>query len=104
MARVLILDEERTARKDLAVSLRERGHEVEEFTNAPEALQRIEEEDFDVVLSDFMLGGEPVSSEILEWVKARDAATEVIVLTRQGNVGNAVQATREGAYDVLAKP
>jgi DNA-binding NtrC family response regulator len=104
MARVLILDEERTVRKDLAVSLRERGHEVEEFTNAPEALQRIEEEDFDVVLSDFMLGGEPVSSEILEWVKARDAATEVIVITRQGNVGNAVRATREGAYDVLAKP
>ncbi len=104
MARVLILDEERTVRKELAASLRQRGHEVEEFTNAPEALQRIEEDDFDVVLSDFVLGGEPVSSEILEWVKARDAATEVIVLTRQGNLENAVRATREGAYDVLAKP
>ena len=47
---------------------------------------------------------EPVGLEILGWLKGRDGTTEVIVLTRQGKVEDAVRATKEGAYDVLAKP
>jgi two-component system response regulator HydG len=104
MARVLILDEEYTVRTDLSSWLRERGHEVEEFATASEAIRRMEEEDFDLILCDFLVQQEPVGLDILGWVKGRDGATEVILLTRQGNVEDAVRATKEGAYDVLVKP
>ena len=89
MARVLIRDEERTVRTDLSSWLRERGHEVEEFATGSEALRRMEEEDFDLILCDFLVQEEPVGLDILGWVKGRDGTTEVIVLTRQGNVENA---------------
>lgn len=104
MARVLVLDEEESTRRGLAASLRSKGQVVEEFAQASEALRRLEEEDFDLVLCDFRVQERPVGLQILEWVKAREAAIEVIVLARQGNVEDAVRATREGAYDVIAKP
>ena len=104
MARVLVLDEQQTVRRDLSELLRKRGHEVEEFSTASEAFRRMEEEDFDLVLCDFWVQERPVGMDMLGWVKGRDATTEVIVFTRQGSVEDAVKAAKEGAYDVLAKP
>lgn len=105
MARILVLDEQQAVREDLSASLRQGGgHEVEAFSNALEALRRMEEEDFDLILCDFWMEERPVGLEILGWIKARGLATEVIVLMRQGNVQDAVTATKKGAYDVLVKP
>ncbi len=104
MARILVLDEQQAVRKELSVSLRDKGHGVEEFSDAAQALQRMEEEDFDVVLCDFWARERPLALDVLAWVKAREATTEVIVLAHQGKVEDAVRATKEGAYDVLARP
>ena len=104
MARVLVLDEQEALRKGLAASLRKRGHEVEGLTDVSEAFLRMEEEDFDIVLCDFRMQERLVALEMLRWVKAREAGTEVIVFAPQGNVEDAVRATKEGAYDVLARP
>jgi DNA-binding NtrC family response regulator len=104
MARILVLDEQPSVQDDLSSSLRKKGHVVESFSGAPEAFQRLEEEAFDLVLCDFWVQARPAGAEVLQWVRARDATTEVIVLTRQGNVEDVVRATKEGAYDVLAKP
>ena len=104
MARVLVLDEQQADRTVLSESLRKKGHDVEAFTGVSEAFRRMEEEDFDLLLCDFWVQERPAGLEILGWVKAREATTEVIVFARQGNVEDAVRATKEGAYDVLAKP
>ncbi|MGW8321339.1 MAG: response regulator, partial [Thermodesulfobacteriota bacterium] len=104
MARVLVLDEQQSDRTVLSESLRKKGHDVEAFKSGSEAFKRMEEEDFDLVLCDFWVEERPAGLEILGWVKAREATTEVIVFARQGNVEDAVRATKEGAYDVLAKP
>ncbi len=104
MARVLVLDEEEAVRNNLAASLRDKGHDVEECSEAPRAFLRMEEEDFDLVLCDFWAGERSLALEVLAWVNAREAATEVIVLAHEGNLEDAVRATKEGAYDVLPRP
>lgn len=104
MARILVLDEQPSVRSALSVVLRRKGHEMVECTEASEAFRAMEEEDFDLVLCAYRVEERPVALEILEWVKAREAAIEVIVLAHRGNVEDVVRATKEGAYDVLAEP
>ncbi|HHT9109412.1 MAG TPA: sigma-54-dependent transcriptional regulator, partial [Candidatus Wunengus sp. YC63] len=68
-----------------------------------ETIEKMQEKDFDVVVLDMNM---PVMDgiEALKRVKEMEPTTEVIVLTGQGTIENAVQATKLGAYDYLTKP
>jgi DNA-binding NtrC family response regulator len=68
-----------------------------------ETIEKMQEKDFDVVILDMNM---PVMDgiETMKRVKEMEPTTEIIVLTGQGTIENAVQATKLGAYDYLTKP
>ncbi|MCF6156494.1 MAG: sigma-54-dependent Fis family transcriptional regulator [Candidatus Brocadia sp.] len=99
---ILFTDDEDTFRNIMAKELTRMGYNVTCCANGPETLRNMQERDFDVVILDMnmpMMNG----IEILKKVKEMESTTEVIVLTGQGSIENAVQAIKLGAYDYLTK-
>ena len=101
--RVLVVDDERLSRETTTQQLREAGYETEAVENAFQALQQLEEDRWDVVLTDLRM---PTMDglEFLKKVKRDSPDVEVILMTAYGTVETAVAAMREGAADFLTKP
>ena len=103
MGRILVVDDEEGVRSFLAESLEIDGHHVEEAPNGQEALERLRSRSFDLVLTDLRMPGMD-GLELLQKVQAEQPEVEFIVLTAHGNVENAVQAMKLGAFDYIQKP
>jgi len=103
MAKVLIVDDERSIRATLAEFVREDGHEVRTAESAAEALQLVEADPPDVVVTDIIL---PRMSgvELLGRIHERLPDVQVIMITGEPTVETAAEAVRQGAFDYLAKP
>ena len=104
MTRILILDEDETVRSAATSALRDRGYTVEGLARSGEALRRLEQDDFDLVLCDLKSTDPHEQDGIVARLTRRDTATEMIVLTTQDGVRKAATLSRKGAYDVLTKP
>ncbi|MCJ7569560.1 MAG: response regulator [Anaerolineales bacterium] len=104
MSRVLVVDDEEAYRSLMAGHLERKGFEVEKASDGKQALARLQDSSFDVLVTDLMMPN--VSGlDLLRQAKKVDPWLEVIVITASGHVGNAVSAMREdGAYDYLLKP
>jgi two-component system response regulator AtoC len=103
VGRILVVDDEEGVRSFLAESLEIDGHHVEEAANGQEALERLRSRSFDLVLTDLRMPGMD-GLELLQKVQAEQPEVEFIVLTAHGNVENAVQAMKLGAFDYIQKP
>jgi DNA-binding NtrC family response regulator len=102
MARLLVVDDERSARSTLALLLRKRGHTVLEADGVTAATKRLAEEVFDLVISDLrMPDGDGL--DVLRAAKAHAPATEVILLTAYAEWKSAKEAIRLGALDYFEK-
>jgi DNA-binding NtrC family response regulator len=101
--RLLIIEDEATLRDSLKRVFAREGYEVEAAASAEEALPRIEERAFDVILTDIILPGID-GIELLEKARQRDPAQIVIVMTAYATLDTAVRALRAGAYDYVIKP
>ena len=101
--RVLVVDDERLSRETTTQQLREAGYVTKAVENAFKALQQLEEDRWDVVLTDLRM---PTMDglEFLKKVKQNSPDVEVILMTAYGTVETAVAAMREGAADFLTKP
>jgi len=104
MAKILIVDDEPSVRTTLAVLLRKRGYEVEEAASVREALERMENKHYDLVLTELNIQNRPEGMDLLEQIRSRKVATEVIVLTGQGSIQAAAETIQKGAYKYLTKP
>ncbi len=100
---ILFTDDEKTFRNIMTKELTRMGYNVTGCGSGAETIEKMQEKDFDVVILDMNM---PVMDgiETLKKVKEMESTTEVIVLTGQGTIENAVQATKLGAYDYLTKP
>ncbi len=103
MAKVLIVDDERSIRATLAEFVREDGHDVRTAQSAGEALQAIAEDVPDVVVTDIIL---PHMSgvELLARLHESHPDVQAIMITGEPTVETAVEAVRQGAFDYLPKP
>jgi DNA-binding NtrC family response regulator len=102
MLRLLVCDDEEALCRGLARLLR--GPKFEVVTaDGPGGLQRIEQERFDVILTDLRM---PIVSgfEILDAARKRHPTTPVIVMSGHAEIADAVRAMRSGARDFLVKP
>ena len=99
---ILVVDDEKNTREGLARALRGE-YEVAEAENGLRALEWLETQAADVVLSDLRMPGLD-GMALLARLLARDPRPVVILLTAYGNIETAVEAMRRGAYDFLAKP
>lgn len=103
MNKILIVDDQESMRLTLSLLLRKQGYEVTVAASGEEAVAMVDREIFDVVVTDLKmedLGG----LDVLHHLKRVHPATEVIILTAHGTIGNAVEAMKLGAFDYLAKP
>jgi DNA-binding NtrC family response regulator len=100
--RVLVVDDKENMLKLFAKILAE-GYELTTAGDGARALALVASEAFDVVVTDIRMPGAS-GFELLEAVKARAPATEVVMMTGYATVADAVQAMRMGAYDYLEKP
>jgi DNA-binding NtrC family response regulator len=83
--------------------LAEEGYQVATAHDGHEAVLRIEEGDFDLVLSDVRMPG-PDGMEVLRRAMARRLHQPVVLMTAFGSISSAVDAMRAGAYHYLTKP
>src|SRR5690606_15981257 len=79
------------------------GHTVRAVEHAPAALEALEAEPADLVLSDLRMPALDGLALLAE-VRARHPATAFVLLTAYGDERTAVAALRNGAYDYLPKP
>jgi two-component system, NtrC family, response regulator HydG len=101
--RILIVDDEATARSALAEILTDEGYKVRTASDGFRALAAAEEFTPDVVVTDIKMPGMD-GLELLGRLKALDPEVSVVLVTAFGAVGTAVQAMRSGATDYLTKP
>jgi DNA-binding NtrC family response regulator len=101
--RILVVDDNRSAANALARVLRKGGDEVEPLYDGRQAIDRIEMDPPDVVLTDLKMS--PVGGmEVLKAARAQRPPVECLVFTAFGDVDIAVEAMRLGARDFLTKP
>lgn len=101
--RTLLVEDEPNMVRTLTKILERRGHRVNSAANGQEALRRLEESSYDLVITDLNM---PVMNgiELLREMKARGLESAVIVLTGHGTIQSAVEALKLGAGDYLIKP
>lgn len=102
--RTLVVDDEEGIRFFLQEALQQVGHSVVTAASGEEALDRLRDERFDLIMLDLMLGGRVDGMRILESVKWRWPATVVIILTAHGSLDSSLAAIREGVDGYLLKP
>ncbi len=102
-ARILIVEDDRPQADAINEALARLGHACVVVTEPRRALDLIEGDGFDLVVTDLMMH-DVDGMEILQEAKRIDAGTEVIVVTGHGSIETAVQAMRDGAWDYITKP
>lgn len=101
--RVLIVDDEESVAITMQAILEMDGHEVLTAPSVGEAIARVREAEFDLVLSDLRLD-DGDGLQIIAETRRRSPETVCIILTGYASLDSAVKALREGAYDYLVKP
>jgi DNA-binding NtrC family response regulator len=100
---ILILDDEPIVWKRLKPALEKAGYEVEAFTLSSKAMRRVQEKEFDIVITDLKMEGID-GMEFLSEVKSRSPRTEVIVITGFATMETAKESFQKGVFDFVAKP
>lgn len=103
MEKILIIDDEKSILDLLSVVFKKEGFTVFTSLSAVKAMELIDKEDPDIVLTDVKL---PQMSglDILKYVKENKPDIPVIMITAYGTIKQAVQAFKEGALDYVVKP
>ena len=102
-ASILVIDDEQDSCDLLKLALEHEGASVVACTSAKDALARLAEDDFDVVLTDLGMR-EMGGLEVCERIVRLKPELPIIVVTGQANLDAAVAAMRAGAYDFVTKP
>ncbi len=100
---VLVVDDDSMFREELAELLRGEGHAVHTAPSVQKALEELEHQDFDVVLTDLKMPRHS-GMELLEQVRQHWPRTLVVMITGFATVETAVQAMKAGAFDYIRKP
>lgn len=103
VGRIMVVDDEPIALKNLRRILEKAGHRVSAFTNPLRALERLETVPHDLLITDLKM---PYMDGMTLFGKAKQTAPalEVIVITGFASLEGAVEATKQGVFHYLAKP
>ncbi|MBN1476649.1 sigma-54-dependent Fis family transcriptional regulator [Candidatus Sumerlaeota bacterium] len=101
--RILVADDEWTAREMMQSVLLSQGYEVETAEDGAQAIAMLEERSFDLVITDLKMPNVD-GIGVLEHIEGSKSGVIGIIATGFGTVESAVQAMKTGAYDYLTKP
>ena len=101
--RILVVEDDESLRRVTQVQLEKCGYATSVAADVPGALEMLEQEPRDLVITDLNLPG--VSGlELLKKVRVEYPETTVVVVTAYGTIETAVEAMKAGAYDYITKP
>ncbi len=103
MSKILVVDDESLMREFITESLISNGYEVDSARNGEKALELVNGEIYDLILTDFKMpkvSGMDVLRKAIE--KIPDC--KVVIMTAYGTIENAVEAMKLGAFDYITKP
>ncbi len=103
MNRILVVDDDDELRLNMSAILKASGYAVDDASNGNEALRKMQSEEFDVVMLDFMLPGLK-GTDVLEEIKKSSPRTKVIMITAFATIENAIDAIKKGASEYISKP
>jgi two-component system NtrC family response regulator/two-component system nitrogen regulation response regulator GlnG len=103
MGKILVVDDERSVLAAFEEILGGSGHEISTARRAEPALAKLEAESFDLLILDIRMPGMS-GLDALDRVRATHPKLPVIVITGQGTVETAIEATKRGAFDYHLKP
>lgn len=103
MTKLLVIDDEESARKVLKISLESDGYTVFTAEDGPSGLDILARENPSIVLTDIRMPGMD-GIEVLRKVKEQRDEVEVIVFTGHGDMNLAIQALQLEASDFILKP
>jgi two-component system response regulator AtoC len=102
-AKVLLVEDDTDVGELVRDALRKRGYDADYVASAAAALERLRDDEFDVVLSDVHMEGLS-GIELCERTRASHPDVPVVLLTGQSSLDTAIAAIRAGAYDFVTKP
>ena len=103
MEKILIVDDEKSILDLLNMVFKKQGYSVKNALSAEKAIELLEEDDFDLVLTDVKL---PKKSgmDILKYTREKEPQIPVVMITAYGTIKQAVEAFKAGAVDYVLKP
>jgi DNA-binding NtrC family response regulator len=101
--RIMVIDDEKIVGEMAKISLEAEGYEVETFLDAAPALERLRQQRFEVVVTDYKMKGID-GMEVLRTVRSLYPGTQVIMITAFANLDAAIEALRRDVHDFFPKP
>jgi len=103
MAKILVVDDESELRDHLAWAARGDGREVASAESGEQAVRLIQQQDFDVIVTDLKMETDEAGLNVLKAAKEKDIYTQVIVITAYGKPEVSAEIMRLGAFDYLER-
>ncbi|MDR3632138.1 MAG: response regulator [Desulfocapsaceae bacterium] len=100
---ILIVDDEPIVGQRLKALLEKEGHRVEAFIDSAVALQRLDTQHFDIVISDIRMG-DIDGIQLLDQVLKKFRHIKVVLITGYATLELARESLAKGAFDFIAKP
>ncbi|SMO66814.1 DNA-binding transcriptional response regulator, NtrC family, contains REC, AAA-type ATPase, and a Fis-type DNA-binding domains [Saccharicrinis carchari] len=103
MAKILVIDDQKSIRNTLKDILEYEKHEVALAEDGEMGVKLFDKDKFDLVLCDIKMPNMD-GMEVLEAIMAKSHDTPVVMISGHGNIDTAVEAIKKGAYDFIEKP
>lgn len=103
MAKLLIIDDERSIRSTLREILEYENYEVDDIDNGIDGLELIKKNHYDLVLCDIKMN-KMDGLEVLENALAQKPDLPFVMISGHGTVETAIEASKKGAFDFISKP
>lgn len=105
MCRILVIDDEEAVRTAVKRRLERDGYKVDVADSQAAGIEAIKTHNppYDVIVTDMVMESPTSGLEVLRAALTTDVFSEVIVLTAYGNVANAVECMKRGAFDYVEK-
>ena len=103
MAKILVIDDERSIRNTLKDILEFEKHQLTLAENGRQALELIQNQVFDLIFSDIKMP-EMDGIELLGHFMERELEAPVVMISGHGNIETAVECIKKGAFDFITKP
>lgn len=103
MPRLLVVEDDSAVRNTVVTFLELEGYQVQAAASTREAMRLLESDAYPIVVSDIYLD-ERTGLDVLRAAKSADPNCRVILMTGRGTIETVVGATKDGAFDYIAKP
>jgi len=103
MSKLLLVEDDPSLQFTIQTALEEKGYAVEAVSTTGEAIERLADESYPIVISDIYID-ERTGLDVLDAARRKDPQCSVILMTGRGTMETVMAATRGGAFDYIAKP